>query len=329
MKIAVVGATGLVGRVMLQLLEERQFPLDELIPVASKNSIGQSVSFKHKSYPVVSVGEAIKLKPDIALFSAGGSTSLEWAPKFAENGTTVIDNSSAWRMDSNKKLIVPEINGDALEKGDMIIANPNCSTIQMVVAIGPLHNKYNIKRLVISTYQSVSGTGKNAVDQLKKETNKDDVEKVYPHTIYQNLLPQCDVFEDGGYTKEEIKLIQETRKILNDEAIKITSTAVRVPIEKCHGESINLEFHNEFKIEDVVEILRSSPGLKVIDDINNNVYPMPIDAANHDEVYVGRIRRDESVENGLNLWIVADNLRKGAATNTIQIAETLVQNNLV
>ena len=329
MKIAVVGATGLVGRVMLQLLEERQFSLDELIPVASKNSIGQSVSFKDKSYPVVSVGEAIKLKPDIALFSAGGSTSLEWAPKFAENGTTVIDNSSAWRMDSNKKLIVPEINGNALEKNDMIIANPNCSTIQMVVAIGPLHNKYNIKRLVISTYQSVSGTGKNAVDQLKKETNKDDVEKVYPHTIYQNLLPQCDVFEDGGYTKEEIKLIQETRKILNDEAIKITSTAVRVPIEKCHGESINLEFHNEFKIEDVVEILRSSPGLKVIDDINNNLYPMPIDAANHDEVYVGRIRRDESVENGLNLWIVADNLRKGAATNTIQIAETLVQNNLV
>ena len=329
MKIAVVGATGLVGRVMLQLLEERQFPLDELIPVASKNSIGQFVSFKDKSYPVVSVGEAIKLKPDIALFSAGGSTSLEWAPKFAENGTTVIDNSSAWRMDSNKKLIVPEINGNALEKNDMIIANPNCSTIQMVVAIGPLHNKYNIKRLVISTYQSVSGTGKNAVDQLKKETNEEDVEKVYPHTIYQNLLPQCDVFEDGGYTKEEIKLIQETRKILNDEAIKITSTAVRVPIEKCHGESINLEFHNEFKIEDVVEILRSSPGLKVIDDINNNLYPMPIDAANHDEVYVGRIRRDESVENGLNLWIVADNLRKGAATNTIQIAETLVQNNLV
>ena len=329
MKIAVVGATGLVGRVMLQLLEERQFPLDELIPVASKNSIGQSVSFKNKSYPIVSVGEAIELKPDIALFSAGGSTSLEWAPKFAENGTTVIDNSSAWRMDSTKKLIVPEINGNALEKNDMIIANPNCSTIQMVVAIGPLHNKYNIKRLVISTYQSVSGTGKNAVDQLKKETNEEDVEKVYPHTIYQNLLPQCDVFEDGGYTKEEIKLIQETRKILNDEAIKITSTAVRVPIEKCHGESINLEFHNEFKIEDVVEILRSSPGLKVIDDINNNLYPMPIDAANHDEVYVGRIRRDESVENGLNLWIVADNLRKGAATNTIQIAETLVQNNLV
>ena len=329
MKIAVVGATGLVGRVMLQLLEERQFPLDELIPVASKNSIGQSVSFKDKSYPVVSVGEAIKLKPDIALFSAGGSTSLEWAPKFAENGTTVIDNSSAWRMDSTKKLIVPEINGNALEKNDMIIANPNCSTIQMVVAIGPLHNKYNIKRLVISTYQSVSGTGKNAVDQLKKETNEEDVEKVYPHTIYQNLLAQCDVFEDGGYTKEEIKLIQETRKILNDEAIKITSTAVRVPIEKCHGESINLEFHNEFKIEDVVEILRSSPGLKVIDDINSNLYPMPIDAANHDEVYVGRIRRDESVENGLNLWIVADNLRKGAATNTIQIAETLIEKGLL
>lgn len=329
MKIAVVGSTGLVGRVMLQLLEERKFPLDELIPVASKNSIGQSVTFKDKIYPVVSVEEAIKLKPDIALFSAGGSTSLEWAPKFVENGTKVIDNSSAWRMDPTKKLIVPEINANALKKEDMIIANPNCSTIQMVVAIGPLHNKYNIKRVIISTYQSVSGTGKNAVDQLKKESNKDDVEKVYPHIIYQNLLPHCDVFEDGGYTKEEIKLIQETRKILNDEAIKITSTAVRVPIEKCHGESINLEFHNEFKIEDVIEVLESSPGLKVIDDVNNNLYPMPIDAANQDEVYVGRIRRDNSVENGVNLWVVADNLRKGAATNTIQIAETLIENNLV
>ena len=329
MKIAVVGATGLVGRVMVKLLEERKFPLDDLIPVASKNSIGQSIIFKDKRYSIVSIEEALKIKPDIALFSAGGSTSLEWAPKFAEKGTKVIDNSSAWRMDSNKKLIVPEINADALEQDDMIIANPNCSTIQMVVAIGPLHNKYNIKRLVISTYQSVSGTGKNAVDQLKKEANKDGAEKVYPHQIYQNLLPHCDVFEEGGYTKEEIKLINETRKILNDDSIKITSTAVRVPIEKCHGESINLEFHNQFEIEDVLEVLNSSPGLKVIDDVNKNLYPMPIDAANHDEVYVGRIRRDESVENGLNLWIVADNLRKGAATNTIQIAETLVQNNLV
>ena len=329
MKIAVVGATGLVGRVMLKLLEDRKFPLDDLIPVASKSSIGQSISFKDKSYPVVSMEEAIKLKPAIALFSAGGSTSLEWAPKFAENGTKVIDNSSAWRMDSSKKLIVPEINADALEKDDMIIANPNCSTIQMVVALGPLHNKYNIKRLVISTYQSVSGTGKDAVDQLSKETNEDFTEKVYPYQIYQNLLPHCDVFEEDGYTKEEIKLMKETRKILDDDSIKITSTAVRVPIEKCHGESINLEFYNEFDLEDIIETLGGSPGLKVMDDINNNLYPMPIEAANNDEVYVGRIRRDYSVENGLNLWIVSDNLRKGAATNTIQIAETLIEKGLL
>jgi len=329
MKVAVVGATGLVGRVMLQLLEERKFPLDDLIPVASKNSIGQSISFKDKNYPVVSIEEAIKSQPEIALFSAGGSTSLEWAPKFAENGTKVIDNSSAWRMDLSKKLIVPEINSNDLKKDDMIIANPNCSTIQMVVAIGPLHNKYSIKRLIISTYQSVSGTGKNAVDQLNKETNQDIVEQVYPYQIYQNLLPHCDVFEEGGYTKEEIKLINETRKILNDDSIKITSTAVRVPIEKCHGESINLEFHNEFQLADVLETLNSSPGLKVVDDINNNLYPMPIDAANNDEVYVGRIRRDNSVENGLNLWIVSDNLRKGAATNTIQIAEALIKKGLL
>ena len=329
MKIAVVGATGLVGRVMLKLLEDRKFPLDDLIPVASKSSIGQSISFKDKSYPVVSMEEAIKLKPAIALFSAGGSTSLEWAPKFAENGTKVIDNSSAWRMDSSKKLIVPEINADALEKDDMIIANPNCSTIQMVVALGPLHNKYNIKRLVISTYQSVSGTGKDAVDQLNKETNEDFTEKVYPYQIYQNLLPHCDVFEEDGYTKEEIKLMKETRKILDDDSIKITSTAVRVPIEKCHGESINLEFYNEFDLEDIIETLGGSPGLKVMDDINNNLYPMPIEAANNDEVYVGRIRRDHSVENGLNLWIVSDNLRKGAATNTIQIAETLIKKGLL
>ena len=329
MKIAVVGATGLVGRVMLKLLEDRKFPLDDLIPVASKNSIGQSISFKDKSYPVVSMEEAIKLKPAIALFSAGGSTSLEWAPKFAENGTKVIDNSSAWRMDSSKKLIVPEINADALEKDDMIIANPNCSTIQMVVALGPLHNKYNIKRLVISTYQSVSGTGKDALDQLNKETSGDFTEQVYPYQIYQNLLPHCDVFEEDGYTKEEIKLMKETRKILDDDSIKITSTAVRVPIEKCHGESINLEFYNEFDLEDIIETLGGSPGLKVMDDINNNLYPMPIEAANNDEVYVGRIRRDHSVENGLNLWIVSDNLRKGAATNTIQIAETLIEKGLL
>ena len=329
MKIAVVGATGLVGRVMLQLLEERDFPVDDLIPVASKNSLGESITFKGKDYSVVSIEEAVKLIPDIALFSAGGSISLEWAPKFAESGSKVIDNSSAWRMDPHKKLIVPEVNADSLKKDDMIIANPNCSTIQMVVAIGPLHKKYNIKRLIISTYQSVSGTGKNAVDQLKKERTNDDVEKVYPHKIYQNLIPHCDVFEEAGYTKEEIKLINETRKILNDNSIQITSTAVRVPIEICHGESINLEFHNKFKIEDVVEVLNNSPGLKVIDDVNNNLYPMPISAANKDDVYVGRIRRDNSVENGLNLWVVADNLRKGAATNTIQIAETLLEKNLL
>jgi len=329
MKIAVVGATGLVGRVMLQLLEERNFPVDDLIPVASKNSLGESITFKGKDYSVVSVEEAVKLIPDIALFSAGGSVSLEWAPKFAESGSKVIDNSSAWRMDPNKKLIVPEVNADSLKKDDMIIANPNCSTIQMVVAIGPLHKKYNIKRLIVSTYQSVSGTGKNAVDQLKKERTNDDVEKVYPHKIYQNLIPHCDVFEEAGYTKEEIKLINETKKILNDNSIKITSTAVRVPIEICHGESINLEFHNKFKIEDVVEVLNNSPGLKVIDDVNNNLYPMPISAANKDDVYVGRIRRDNSVGNGLNLWVVADNLRKGAATNTIQIAETLLEKNLL
>tara|TARA_B110000014_G_C20119894_1_gene592984 strand:+ start:1494 stop:2483 length:990 start_codon:yes stop_codon:yes gene_type:complete len=325
MKIAVVGATGLVGRVMLQLLEERNFPVDDLIPVASKNSLGESINFKGKDYSIVSVEEAVKLMPDIALFSAGGSTSLEWAPKFAKKGSKVIDNSSAWRMDPSKKLIVPEVNADSLNKDDMIIANPNCSTIQMVVAIAPLHKKYNIKRLIISTYQSVSGTGKNAVDQLIKERSNDNVEKVYPHKIYQNLLPHCDTFEETGYTKEEIKLINETRKILNDNSIKITSTAVRVPIEICHGESINLEFHNNFEIQDVVEVLESSPGLKVIDNVNNNLYPMPVHAANKDEVYVGRIRRDNSVENGLNLWIVADNLRKGAATNTIQIAETLLE----
>ena len=269
------------------------------------------------------------MKPDIALFSAGGSTSLEWAPKFAEKGTRVVDNSSAWRMDSTKKLIVSEVNSESLTEHDYIIANPNCSTMQMLVVLAPLHRKFKIKRLVISTYQSVSGTGKNAIDQLYSERNDSKPEKVYPYSIDQNLLPHCDVFEEGGYTKEENKLINETRKILNDNSIQITSTAVRVPIELCHGESVNIEFEDDFKLEEVLSILRSSPGLIVEDDPDKNIYPMPINASNKDEVFVGRIRRDFSIKSGLNLWIVADNLRKGAATNTIQIAEKLIEMNLV
>ena len=269
------------------------------------------------------------MKPDIALFSAGGSTSLEWAPKFAEKGTRVVDNSSAWRMDSTKKLIVSEVNSGSLTEHDYIIANPNCSTMQMLVVLAPLHRKFKIKRLVISTYQSVSGTGKNAIDQLYSERNDSKPEKVYPYSIDQNLLPHCDVFEEGGYTKEENKLINETRKILNDNSIQITSTAVRVPIEICHGESVNIEFEDDFRLEEVFSILRSSPGLIVEDDPDKNIYPMPINASNKDEVFVGRIRRDFSIKSGLNLWIVADNLRKGAATNTIQIAEKLIEMNLV
>jgi aspartate-semialdehyde dehydrogenase len=269
------------------------------------------------------------MKPDIALFSAGGSTSLEWAPKFAEQGTRVVDNSSAWRMDSTKKLIVSEVNSEALTKDDYIIANPNCSTMQMLVVLAPLHKKFKIKRLVISTYQSVSGTGKNAIDQLDSERGGFKSEKVYPYSIDQNLLPHCDVFEEGGYTKEENKLINETRKILNDNSIQITSTAVRVPIEICHGESVNIEFEDNFKLEEVLSILRSSPGLIVEDEPDKNIYPMPINASNKDEVFVGRIRRDFSIKSGLNLWIVADNLRKGAATNTIQIAEKLIEMSLV
>jgi len=269
------------------------------------------------------------MKPDIALFSAGGSTSQEWAPKFAENGTRVVDNSSAWRMDSTKKLIVSEVNSATLTKDDYIIANPNCSTMQMLVVLAPLHKKFKIKRLVISTYQSVSGTGKNAIDQLCSERNGSNSEKVYPYSIDQNLLPHCDVFEEGGYTKEENKLINETRKILNDNSIQITSTAVRVPIELCHGESVNIEFVDEFNLEEVLSVLRSSPGLIVEDEPEKNIYPMPINASNKDEVFVGRIRRDFSIKSGLNLWIVSDNLRKGAATNTIQIAEKLIEMGIV
>ena len=329
MKVAVVGATGVVGTVLLELLDKRKFPVTQIIPVASERSIGNKIKFHGKEYSIVSLTDALDMKPDIALFSAGGSTSLEWAPKFAEKGTRVVDNSSAWRMDSTKKLIVSEVNSESLTDHDYIIANPNCSTMQMLVVLAPLHRKFKIKRLVISTYQSVSGTGKNAIDQLYNERNDSKPEKVYPYSIDQNLLPHCDVFEEGGYTKEENKLINETRKILNDNSIQITSTAVRVPIEICHGESVNIEFEDDFKLEEVFSILRSSPGLIVEDDPDKNIYPMPINASNKDEVFVGRIRRDFSIKSGLNLWIVADNLRKGAATNTIQIAEKLIEMNLV
>ena len=329
MKVAVVGVTGVVGTVMLNLLDKRKFPITQIIPVASEKSVGKKIGFKGKDYSIVSLTDALSVKPDIALFSAGGTTSKEWAPKFADIGTRVVDNSSAWRMDSTKKLIVSEVNSDTLTKNDYIIANPNCSTMQMLVVLAPLHKKFKIKRLVISTYQSVSGTGKNAIDQLYSERNGSNSEKIYPYSIDQNLLPHCDVFEEGGYTKEENKLINETKKILNDNSIQITSTAVRVPIEICHGESVNIEFEKEYKLEEVNSILKSSPGLIVEDEPQNNLYPMPINAANNDEVFVGRIRRDFSIESGLNLWIVADNLRKGAATNTIQIAEKLIEMGIV
>ena len=329
MKVAIIGSTGVVGNVMLSLLESRNFPVSNLIPVASEKSIGNKILFNNEHYDIVSIEDAVKMKPDIALFSAGGSTSLEWAPKFAEVGTRVIDNSSAWRMDSSKKLVVSEVNSEVLTKDDYIIANPNCSTMQLMVVLAPLHKVYKIKRLVISTYQSVSGTGKNAIDQLNGERRDSDPEMIYPYKIDQNLLPHCDVFEEGGYTKEENKLINETRKILNDHSIQITSTAVRVPIEICHGESVNIEFENQFELDQVFEILKKSPGLIVEDDPANNKYPMPINSANKDEVFVGRIRRDFSIESGLNIWVVADNLRKGAATNTIQIAEKLIEMKII
>tara|TARA_B100000989_G_scaffold250930_1_gene198853 strand:+ start:216 stop:1211 length:996 start_codon:yes stop_codon:yes gene_type:complete len=325
MKVAVVGATGVVGNVMLKLLDRRKFPITKIIPVASEKSVGNNIKFQGKQYKIVSLIDAVNMKPDIALFSAGGSISKEWASKFAENGTRVIDNSSTWRMDPTKKLVVSEVNADTLTRDDYIIANPNCSTMQMLVVLAPLHKKFKIKRLVISTYQSVSGTGKDAIDQLKNERIGSKSKKVYPYSIDQNLLPHCDVFEEGGYTKEENKLINETRKILNDNSIQITSTAVRVPIEICHGESVNIEFESEFKLEEVYSILRDTPGLIVEDEPEKNLYPMPINSSDRDEVFVGRIRRDFSLESGLNIWIVADNLRKGAATNTIQIAEKLIE----
>ncbi len=329
MKVAVVGVTGVVGTVMLSLLDKRKFPITQIIPVASEKSVGNQIRFQGKDYSIVSLNDAVAMKPDIALFSAGGSISMEWAPKFADIGTRVVDNSSAWRMDSTKKLIVSEVNSETLTDDDYIIANPNCSTMQMLVVLAPLHKRFNIKRLVISTYQSVSGTGKNAIDQLYSERNGSDSEKVYPYSIDQNLLPHCDVFEEGGYTKEENKLINETKKILNDNSIQITSTAVRVPIEICHGESVNIEFEDDFKLEEVFSVLKNSPGLIVQDEPEKNLYPMPINASNKDEVFVGRIRRDFSIKSGLNLWIIADNLRKGAATNTIQIAEKLIEMGIV
>ena len=329
MRVAVVGATGMVGNVMLQVLAERNFPVTELIPVASERSVGNQIEFQGTNYTVVGLETAVTMRPDIALFSAGGDTSLEWAPKFAEVGTTVIDNSSAWRMDSTKKLVVPEINGDVLTSEDKIIANPNCSTIQLVMALAPLHKEYQMKRVVISTYQSVSGTGVKAVQQLDNEEAGIEGEMAYPHPIGRNALPHCDVFLENGYTKEEMKLVKEPKKILRDDSFSITATAVRIPTAGGHSESVNVQFENDFELEKVRELLAQSDGVIVQDDVQNNVYPMPILANNKDEVFVGRIRRDESQPNTLNMWIVADNLRKGAATNTIQIAEYLVANNLV
>ena len=329
MRIAVVGVTGMVGKVMLDVLTERNIPISELIPVASEKSIGKTILFKGENLEVIGLAEALNTQPDIALFSAGGDTSLEWAPKFAENGTTVIDNSSAWRMKKDIKLIIPEINASKLTSTDKIIANPNCSTIQMVMAIAPLHKVFRIKRLVISTYQSITGTGVKAVEQLNNEMYDKIGEKAYPYQIHKNALPQCDVFLKNDYTKEEMKLVQETHKILEDSSIGITATAIRIPVVGGHSESVNIEFELKYDIKKVRTILNETIGVEVIDDPKKNLYPMPINAKGKDEVFIGRIRRDESVENGLNLWIVSDNLRKGAATNTIQIAEYLIHNNIV
>jgi aspartate-semialdehyde dehydrogenase len=326
MKVAVVGATGMVGAVMLKLLEERQFPLTELIPVASQRSVGKKISYKGDEHTIVGLETAVEMRPDIAIFSAGGDTSLEWAPKFAEAGTTVIDNSSAWRMDPTKKLIVPEINASILTAEDKIIANPNCSTIQLVMALSPLHDKYKMKRVVISTYQSVSGTGVKAVQQLENEISGVKGEMAYPYPIGRNALPHCDVFLENGYTKEEMKLAMEPQKILDDSSFAITATAVRIPTAGGHSESVNVQFENDFELHDVRAILSHSDGVTVQDNTDTNTYPMPIYANGKDDVFVGRIRRDETQINTLNMWIVSDNLRKGAATNTIQIAEYLVAN---
>jgi len=329
MRIAVVGATGLVGQKILEVLEERNFQISELYPVASEKSIGKEVVFNDKKYKVISMTNAIKLKPQIAIFSAGGETSLKWAPEFAKAGTTVVDNSSAWRMDKNKKLVVPEINAVDLTTEDKIIANPNCSTIQLVVALAPLHKRYKMERLVISTYQSITGTGVKAVTQFENERNGTEGEMAYPYEIDKNCLPHCDVFTDNGYTKEEMKLANETKKILKDNSIRVTATAVRVPVVGGHSESVNIEFANDFDLDEVRKILSETDGVIVQDNLDNNEYPMPKYAHGKDEVFVGRIRRDFSNPNTLNLWIVSDNLRKGAATNAVQIAEFLGKNNLV
>ena len=329
MKVAVVGATGMVGEVMLKVLAERNFKIDELIPVASEKSVGKQITFNGKTYTVQSLSEAVEKRPHIALFSAGGDTSLEWAPKFEAVGTTVIDNSSAWRMVESKKLIVPEINAHLLTKEDKIIANPNCSTIQMVMVLAPLHKAFKIKRIVVSTYQSVSGTGLKAVKQLENEMNGIKGDMAYFYPIHRNAIPHCDVFLDNGYTKEEMKLVNETQKILQDNSIAVTATAVRIPTSGGHSESVNLEFEKEFDLSEIRKILSNTEGVVLQDNTDTNTYPMPAFAHDKDEVFVGRIRKDTSVKNGLNLWIVADNLRKGAATNAVQIAEYLVKNSLV
>ncbi|MBN2482333.1 MAG: aspartate-semialdehyde dehydrogenase [Bacteroidales bacterium] len=329
MKVAVVGATGLVGAQMIKVLEEYDFPVTTFIPVASEKSVGKKIAFKGNEYTVVGLETAVGMKPRIAIFSAGGATSKEWAPKFAEAGTTVIDNSSAWRMDPEIKLVVPEVNAHVLTENDKIIANPNCSTIQMVVALFRLHETYKIKRIVVSTYQSVTGTGKKAVDQLMSERNGIKGEMAYPHRIDLNALPHIDVFLDNGYTKEEMKMVHETRKILNDYTIGITATTVRIPVIGGHSESVNVEFEKEYEITEVVEILENTPGVIVLDDPGNNVYPMPINAQDRDEVFVGRLRRDESQPKTLNMWVVSDNLRKGAATNAVQIARHLLDKGLI
>jgi aspartate-semialdehyde dehydrogenase len=329
MKVAVVGATGLVGGEMLKVLAERNFPVTELIPVASEKSVGKEITFKGKACKVRSMEEAIALRPAIAIFSAGGSTSLEWAPRFAEVGTTVIDNSSAWRMDPDKKLVVPEVNAHVLTADDKIIANPNCSTIQMVVALQPLHQQYKVLRVVVSTYQSVTGTGKKAVDQLMSERKGEEGTRVYPHKIDLNVLPHIDVFLDNGYTKEEMKMVKETKKIMGDDNIRVTATTVRIPVMGGHSESVNVEFEQDFDLDEVRRLLETAPGVVVQDDVKTFNYPMPIHAHGRDEVFVGRLRRDESQPNTLNMWVVADNLRKGAATNAVQIAEYLMAHNLL
>jgi aspartate-semialdehyde dehydrogenase len=329
MRVAVVGATGMVGEVMLQVLKERNFPVTELIPVASEKSVGKEITYNSVNYKVVSLQTAVEMKPDLALFSAGGDTSKEWAPKFAEVGTTVIDNSSAWRMVEDKKLVVPEVNADVLGKEDKIIANPNCSTIQMVLALSPLHKKYGIKRIVVSTYQSITGTGVKAVKQLENEYAGVDGEMAYKYPIHRNAIPQCDVFEENDYTKEEMKLVRETQKILNDKTIAVTATAVRIPVVGGHSEAVNVEFHNDFDVNEVKQLLAQTSGVTLQDNVDTYTYPMPKYAEGKDDVFVGRVRRDESQPNTLNMWIVADNLRKGAATNTIQIGEYLVKNNLL